>query len=51
MDGEDEEHAAALPWLAPPAPPPELHSALASLQTRIIPLTSWCHNKMGFGGL
>lgn len=32
------------------APPLELHSALASLQTRIILLTSWCHNKMGFGG-
>lgn len=32
------------------APPPELHSALASLQTRIILLTSWCHNKMGFEG-
>ena len=27
------------------APPPELHSALASLQTRIILLTSWCHTN------
>lgn len=33
------------------APPPELHSALASLQARIIPLTSWCWSRTSSGGL